>query len=227
MSFSSSASLRLRAGDARFELCVDSAFGSCATDPVPIDWRCCNSDGAAEDSPRAAKPSGTPATLSLKDAQALALKNNPQISVARLGALASLQVTRQVRSSLWPTASVDLTAVDANPGTRITAGALNNPIIYQRAAAGAMVSQLLTDFGRTTNLVSSANLAAKAENQNALATKEQILLAVDQAFYNALQSQAVLTVAQQTVKERQTVATRWAPYSRANSSLNWTSASPT
>lgn len=150
--------------------------------------------------------SGVSTALSLKDAQALALKNNPQISVARLTALASLQVTRQVRSSLWPTASVDLTAVDANPGTRITAGALNNPVIYQRAAAGAVVSQLLTDFGRTTNLVSSANLAAKAENQNALATKEQILLAVDQAFYNALQSQAVLTVAQQTVKERQTVA---------------------
>jgi outer membrane protein len=149
---------------------------------------------------------GATATLSLKEAQALALKNNPQISVARLNALASLQVTRQVRSSLWPTASVDLTAVDANPGTRITAGALNNPIIYQRAAAGAALSQLLTDFGRTTNLVSSANLAAKAENQNALATKEQILLAVDQAFYSALQSQAVLTVAQQTVKERQTVA---------------------
>jgi len=151
---------------------------------------------------------GTPTTLSLKDAQALALKNNPQISVARLTALASLQVTREVRSSLWPTATVDLTAVDANPGTRLTAGALNNPILYQRAAAGAMVSQLLTDFGRTTNLISSANFAAKAENQNALATKEQILLAVDQAFYNSLQAHAVLTVAQQTVKERQTVSSQ-------------------
>ncbi len=69
-----------------------------------------------------------------------------------------------------------------------------------------MVSQLVTDFGRTTNLISSANLAAKAENQNAVATKEQILLTVDQAFYNALQSQAVLTVAQRTVADRQTVA---------------------
>ena len=68
------------------------------------------------------------------------------------------------------------------------------------------MSQLITDFGRTTNLVASANLAAKAENQNALATKEQILLAVDQAYYNALQTQAVLTVAQQTVKDRQTVS---------------------
>jgi outer membrane protein len=161
--------------------------------------------------PQAVSPqssAGAPATLSLKDAQALALKNNPQISVARLTALASLQVTREVRSNLWPTAAIELTAVDANPGTRLTAGALNNPILYQRAAAGAMVSQLLTDFGRTTSLISSANLAAKAENQTALATKEQILLAVDQAFYNSLQAHAVLTVAQQTVKERQTVSSQ-------------------
>jgi outer membrane protein len=69
-----------------------------------------------------------------------------------------------------------------------------------------MVTQLITDFGRTTNLISSANYAAKAENQNAIATKEQILLAVNKAFYNALQAHAVLTVAEQTVNERQTVA---------------------
>jgi outer membrane protein len=149
--------------------------------------------------------SGTAIPLSLKDAQALALKNNPQISFARLTALASQQVTREVRSNLWPTAAVDLTAVDSEPGGRMTAGALNNPTIYPRAAVGATVTQLITDFGRTTNLISSANLAAKAENQNAVATKEQIFLAVDQAFYGALQSQAVLTVAQQTVASRQTV----------------------
>lgn len=148
----------------------------------------------------------TPTLLSLKDAQSLALKNNPQISVARLTALASLQVARQVRSNLWPTAAVELTAVDAEPGGRITAGALNNPAVYQRAAGGAEVTQLITDFGRTANLVSSANLAAKAENQNSVATKEQILLAVAQAFYSVLQSQAVLAVAQQTVASRQTVA---------------------
>jgi outer membrane protein len=149
---------------------------------------------------------GSGTSLSVQDAQALALKSNPQISVARLTALASQQVTREVRSALWPTANVSLTGVDANPGTRITAGFLNNPIVYQRAAAGASVNQLITDFGHTTNLLASANLAAKAENQNALATKEQILLAVDQAFYNALQTQAVLTVAQQTVQDRQTVS---------------------
>ncbi len=149
---------------------------------------------------------GTQVSLSLKQAEALALKNNPQISVARLTALASEQVTREVRSSLWPTARADLTGVDARASSRITAGGLNNPIIYERAAGGVLVSQLITDFGRTTNLAASADLAAKAENQNAIATKEQILLAVDQAFYAALQAHAVLSVAQQTVSSRQTVA---------------------
>jgi outer membrane protein len=151
-------------------------------------------------------PQDTENSLSLKQAEAVALKNNPQISVARLTALASQQVTREVRSNLWPTATLNLTAVDADPGSRITAGGLNNPIIYQRAAAGVTVNQLITDFGRTSNLASSANLAAKAEVQNAAATKKQILLAVDQAFYDALQAHEILAVAQQTVSARQTVA---------------------
>lgn len=151
-------------------------------------------------------PSAAGGTLTLKQAEAYAVKNNPQISVARLLALASQQVTREVRSNLWPTATGDLTGVDAQSGTRITAGALNNPIIYERAAAGVMVTQLITDFGHTSNLVASAKFNAKADDQNALATKEQILLAVNRAFYDALQAQAVLRVAQQTVQERQTVS---------------------
>ena len=159
-----------------------------------------DSSAAAQASP------GTRVSLSLKQAEVLAVQNNPQISVARLTALASQQVTREVRSSLWPTATANLTGVDSRDNSRITAGGLNNPIIYKRAAAGVTVSQLITDFGRTTNLTASADYAAKAENQNALATKEQILLAVDQAFYGALQAHAVLAVAQQTVSARQTVS---------------------
>lgn len=141
--------------------------------------------------------------LSVKDAEAIALKNNPAISVARLNALASQQVVREVRSSLWPQANANLTAVNARNNSRITAGALNNPIIYTRAAGGVSVSQLITDFGHTTNLVASARLQSKAEEQNSQATKEDVLLAVDQAFYDALQAHAVLRVAEQTVASRQ------------------------
>jgi outer membrane protein len=144
--------------------------------------------------------------LSVKDAEALALKNNPAISVARLTALASGQVTREVRSNLWPQAYGNLTAVDAHANSRITAGLLNNPSVYTRAAGGATVSQLITDFGHTTNLVASARLQARADEQSAAATKEDVLLAVDQAFYNSLQTHAVLQVAEQTVASRQLLA---------------------
>src|SRR5580693_7923017 len=157
-------------------------------------------------SPVQASPSSNATRLSVKDAEALALKNNPAISVARLTALASGQVTREVRSNLWPQAYGNLTGVDARSNSRITAGMLNNPSVYTRAAGGATVSQLITDFGHTTNLVASARLQARADEQSAAATKEDVLLAVDQAFYNSLQTHAVLQVAEQTVASRQLLA---------------------
>jgi outer membrane protein len=144
--------------------------------------------------------------LSVKDAEAIALKNNPAISAARLNALASQQVTREVRSALWPQAYANFTAVDALDNSRITAGGLNNPIVYTRAAGGGSLSQLITDFGHTTNLVGSARLQAKADEQNAVATRSDVLLAVNQAFYIALQTHAVLSVAEQTVASRQLLA---------------------
>ncbi len=143
--------------------------------------------------------------LTRKEAEALVIRNNPQITGARLQALAAQQVVREARSSYWPTATASLTAVDSQTNSRITAGFLNNPTVFERAAGGASVSQLVTDFGRTKNLVASANFSAKAENQNALATREQVLLAVDEAFYGVLQAQAVLHVADETVANRQVV----------------------
>jgi outer membrane protein len=141
-------------------------------------------------------------TLTLAQAEQIAIKNNPNVSVARLLALAQGEVTREVRSVEMPTAVGDLTAVDAHEGSRITAGALSNPSIYNRAAGGLTVNQLITDFGRTHNLVLSAKSNAKAQLESERATELDITLAVDQAFYQALTAQAVLRVAQSTVDER-------------------------
>lgn len=144
-----------------------------------------------------------PQTLSQTEAEAIALKNNPQITIGKLRALVARQYVREARSALLPNAYLSATAVDSNPGSRLTAGALNNPILFPRAAAGAAVGQLITDFGRSTNLLSSAEFQAKAEDQNAAATTAQIILTVDQAFYSVLETKALVTVAQQTVDSRQ------------------------
>ena len=150
--------------------------------------------------------SGARQRLTVQDAEALALKNNPQISVYRLLALASQQVTREVKSVYYPSLYGSLTGVKADEASRIAAGNLNNPVLYTRAAGGLALSQLITDFGRTNNLVATAALRAKAADMNSLATADQIKLAVDQAFYNALQTVALLQVAEQTVAARQLVS---------------------
>ena len=142
--------------------------------------------------------------LSVADAERLALKNNPRIAVARLLALAQHQVTRETRAAELPSVTGNLTAVDSHTGSRVTAGALNNPVIYSRAAGGVTVSQLITDFGRTRNLVGSAKLQERAQASASEATTAEITLAVDEAYYRALGAQNVVDVANETVKERQT-----------------------
>src|SRR6202047_5356737 len=133
------------------------------------------------------------------------MRNTPQITVGKLRAFESREFVREARSALMPEVSLSVTGVDSNPGSRIAAGFLTNPALYPRAAAGATVNQLITDFGRTTNLVSSSEFHAKAEDQNALATEQDIILAVDEAFYNTLETHALLEVAQDTVTTRQTL----------------------
>ena len=143
--------------------------------------------------------------LTRTDAEQLAIKNNPRVSVGRLLALAQHQVYRETRAAALPSLNGAITAVDANEGSRIGAGSLTASRLFEHAGAGVSLSQLITDFGRTANLISFSKLQEKAKNANALANTEDIVLATDQAFYNALQAQALLKVAQQTVQTRQSV----------------------
>lgn len=154
---------------------------------------------------QASQPPSGVMRLTRTQAEQLAIKNNPRVSVGRLLALAQHQVYRETRSAALPNFNGGITAVEANEGSRIGAGVLNAPRLLDHAGTGVTLSQLITDFGRTTNLMSSSKLREKAQNANALATTDDIVLATDQAFYNALQAQALLKVAQQTVDTRQSV----------------------
>ena len=167
-------------------------------------------------------PVSAPMTLTLAQAEKIALQENPHVQIARLIALAEGQVRREARAANLPALTGDLTAVDSHDGSRITAGGLNNPVVYQRAAGGIMLSQLMTDFGRTRALVSSADFSARAAASNESASREDVLLAVDEAFYHALASQAILSVAQQTVAARQaTASSDRSPVARANATPAW------
>jgi len=145
-----------------------------------------------------------PALLTLAEAQQLALKNHPQIAAANYRALAAQEALTESRAGFYPNVNLYGNAVGAgNENTRVMAGGLNNPSIYDRAAGGLAVNQLLTDFGRTANLAASSRFQAQAENENASVTREQVLLQVTVSYFSVLEAQSVLHVAQQTFDTRQ------------------------
>jgi outer membrane protein len=146
----------------------------------------------------------TPPPLTLRVARDLALKNHPRVLAAQNEASAAGQVVREARSAYYPFLTAALTGVAAsNDNARIGAGALSASRLIDRVSPGVLMSQLVTDLGRTPNLVASSKFQAQASEQGYQATKEDVLLAVDDAYFGVLRAQGVVRVARQTVDARQ------------------------
>jgi outer membrane protein len=149
---------------------------------------------------------GAPVQLKLSDAEALALKNHPQVLAAQNETSAQNQRIVEVRSAYYPSVDGEVTGSAANIGSRIGAGFLTDSSLFDRFGDGVEISQLISDFGRTSSLVAQSKLQASAAAQNYQATRYDVLLRVNQAYFAVLRSQAVVKVAQETVSARQTVA---------------------
>lgn len=145
-----------------------------------------------------------PAELSLHDAEQIAIRNNPRIRIAQLLARAQHQVYRQTRAGYLPQLDGGAVAAQADDGSRFTFDGLRSTRLITHAGGGLDFHQLITDFGHTTNLIASSKLYEKAQNAQAQASTLDIVLITDQAFYNALEAQATVKVAEQTVNTRQT-----------------------
>ena len=145
-----------------------------------------------------------PAQLTLHEAEEIAIRNNPRIRVAQLLARAQHQVYRQTRAGYLPQLQGGAVAAQANNGSRFTFDGLRSTRLLTHAGGGLDFHQLLTDFGHTTNLIASSKLYEKAQDAQAQASTLDIVLITDQAFYDALEAQAMVQVAQQTVDTRKT-----------------------
>ncbi|MEO8373421.1 MAG: TolC family protein, partial [Candidatus Solibacter sp.] len=147
-----------------------------------------------------------PMHLTLAEAQKLAIQNNPLFTAARYVAEAAGQVPAEYHAAYEPNLFGSFTGVGADNGSRLAAGGLNNPVVYNRIGSGLTVSQMVTDFGRTGNLVAMAKLRAQAQSEATETTRAQILLAVSRAYFGVLRAHAVRRVALQTVDARKLVA---------------------
>lgn len=143
--------------------------------------------------------------LSLHDAEQQAVRSHPAIRAGEYAALAAGEAVREVRSAYLPTIYGSFTGVQAQSGSVLTAGGLNNSSVIDRFAYGFSASQLLTDFGRTAHLTASASLRVDSQQRDVEARRAIVLLEVDRAYFDALRARAVERVAEQTVKARRLV----------------------
>ncbi len=141
----------------------------------------------------------------MKEARDLSLRQHPRITAAEFKALAAKQAVLQARAGLLPSFSANVVAVGAaDANTRLAAlSGLNNPAIIERVSGGLTISQLITDFGRTDNLLGGAKDKARAEAAGTDTVRAQLLLAVSAAYFGAQQAESVLRVVDQTVATRQ------------------------
>jgi outer membrane protein len=150
---------------------------------------------------------GAPVRLTLQDAEAMALKSHPQVLGAQDAISGATEKITDVRSAYYPVVNGELTGSQANTGARIGAGYLTVSRLFDRFGTGITVDQLITDSGRTPNLVAQARLQENATEQDYNAARYDVLAAVNAAYFRTLRAKALVRVAQETVSARQTVVT--------------------
>jgi len=134
----------------------------------------------------------------------MALSNHPQVLAAQNEAAYTSEEIRVSRAPCFPSLSADFTGTQSsNSLARVGAGALSASRLFNRFGQGVVFSQLVTDSGRTKNLVASSRLQAEASSQTFQATRYDALLEVTRAYFAALHAQGVVRVAQATVDARQ------------------------
>jgi outer membrane protein len=144
-----------------------------------------------------------PPVLTLQQAEAMAVKNHPQIQAAQNEVNYANQQIVINRAPYYPDVTADVTGTQGNDLSRIGAGDLAASRLFDRESQGVVIRQLITDSGRTHNLVASSRFEAQAAAQNSQATRYTVLLDVNRAYFAVLHAQATVKVAEQTVAARQ------------------------
>ena len=151
-----------------------------------------------------------PAILTLREAEAYAIAHQPSLAGSFLRAQAETQRVYEARSQFFPQVQADSVAVRAlGDDSRLAANSgISNPTILTRQSDGALLSQLITDFGRTYYLTTSARSTAISAADRTELARETLLFRVDQAYFAAQGAEALLQVADQTVSTNQVLFDR-------------------
>ena len=174
--------------------------------PLPDNW-----DPTVRTVPGTIQPVSPPARaealppvlrkLTLREAENYALANQPRLAASQLNSQADVQRVYEARSAFFPQVQANAVGVKAKEdNSRLAAVAgITNPPILSRQSDGLLLSQLITDFGRTYYLTTSARSRALSSAQRTEVEREILLFRVDQAYFAVQGAQSLLEVANQTV----------------------------
>ncbi len=147
-----------------------------------------------------------PAPLTLAEAERIALANHPDIKASVFDELAATEAVNVAKAGYKPQAYGEAAQAFAPGGTRVAAyNAITDPTIVQRTALGVGITQYISDFGRTGDLVQAAEFDVRTHTAAADRTRDLVVLKVTQAYFDVLRANALLVVANQTSAERRTL----------------------
>jgi outer membrane protein len=170
--------------------------------------------------PAALPPSpdtGTLHVVTLEEAQRAAVQNQPQIHQARAATAASVGRIWQARSGYLPqvtgTALIERTNSESSGSsspttpTMGTMGMMSSTATTQSGTApwhnlfnaGITATQLIYDFGQTSEKWRAADRATDSLRATETATVNQVLLTVRTAFFTARADKALVKVAEETL----------------------------
>lgn len=139
--------------------------------------------------------------LTLREAENYALANQPRLAASALTSQAELQRVYEARSAFFPQIQGNAVGVAAkDDNNRLAAvNGITNPTIISRQSDGLLLSQLITDFGRTYYLTTSARARSLSAAERTEFERELTLFRVDRAYFAVQGAQSLLEVANQTV----------------------------
>ena len=133
-------------------------------------------------------------SLTLDDFIQIALKNNPEIEIAAQQYSGNKGVLTQSRSLYYPrlSAGADLGRYGVED---------LQPVDEDNVVRGLLkATQLIYDFGRTTGLIDSSAFNLDASSEALKQVYQNIVFDVKRNFYSVLESQRLITVAEEAVK---------------------------
>jgi outer membrane protein len=130
--------------------------------------------------------------LTLDEAVALGLRQQPTITAAQQSELAARARIGEAQSAYFPRFDWLTSAGRSQTFSQ----SLNAPITGNSISTAVQGTQILYDFGKTGSTVDQARAGARAANAVLVQTRQTVVQNVKTAYYNLLQAQRLVRVAQ-------------------------------